>query len=333
MRRMINGRNILLKVHGSAVNILLTAVVCTVFASCGGGADNCEDPSVIFAEAGEAYGRGDLTTCRELLLRVTVLDPENPNVWRNLGTVNLDLGLYDDAISAYWMVIEIDSTRVDVLTDVTGALVGAGRIEEALHTGEMSVQFSPEDGLAFNNYGMALMESGNYEEAAVCFSTALHREPENSFVLYNCGRITLLSGDMEGALSLFQMAVEADPGFLQPRIEAARTLGMLGRHEDAEEQILSVLAVSPSDPEALNILALSYSSQGRLEEAVSVLESILENNPDDPVSRLGLAQCFYQQGDMQNALQNYRVFMASLEDTVGTSEISARILELEEICD
>lgn len=51
------------------------------------------------------------------------------------------------------------------------------------------------------------------------------------------------------------------------------------------------------------------------------------------MSRLGLAQCFYQQGDMQNALQNYRVFMASLEDTVGTSEISARILELEEICD
>ncbi|MCD6588168.1 MAG: tetratricopeptide repeat protein, partial [Candidatus Fermentibacteraceae bacterium] len=187
---MITGKNILLKVNGSALNILLIVVVCTVFISCGSESETSEDPSVIFAEAGEAYGRGDLATCRELLLRVTVLDPENPNVWRNLGTVNLDIGLYDDAISAYWMVIEIDSTRVDVLTDVTGALVGAGRIEEALHTGEMSVRFSPEDGLAFNNYGMALLENGNYEEAAVCFSTALHREPENSSVLYNCGRIT-----------------------------------------------------------------------------------------------------------------------------------------------
>jgi len=308
-------------------------MLCTVSVSCGGETCVSEEPSAVFAEAGEAYERGDLVACRDLLLRVTALDPGNPNVWRNLGTVSLDIGLYDDAISAYWMVIEIDSTRVDVLTDVTGALVGAGRIEEALHTGEMSVQFSPEDGLAFNNYGMALLENGNYEEAAVCFSTALHREPGNSSVLYNCGRITLLTGDMEGALDLFQRSADADPGFLKARVETARTLGMLERHEDAEEQILSVLAISPSDPEALNILALSYSAQNRLEEAVSVLESILQNNPDDPVSRLGLAQCFYSMGDMQNALQHFRVFMASVEDTVGTAGISARIRELEVICD
>ncbi len=319
--------------HDSTLNILLTAVVCTVFVSCGGEGGVSDDPAAIFAEATEAYEKGDLVACREHLLRATSLDPENPNAWRNLGTVSLDLGLYDDAISAYWMVIEIDSTRVDVLTDVTGALVGAGRIEEALYTGEMSVQFSPEDGFAFNNYGMALLENGNYEDAAVCFTTALRREPGNSSVLYNCGRITQLTGDMEGALAMFQRSEDADPGFLKARIEIARTLGMLERHEEAEEQILSVLALSPSNTEALNILAITYSAQGRFEEAVSVLESILENDPSNPASRLGLAECFYSQGDMQNALQNYRMFVTFVDDTAATSEISERIRELEEVCD
>lgn len=307
--------------------------MCTVLFSCCGSREAPLDPSALFSDAGEAYSRGDLFTCRELLIRVTALDPENPNVWRNLGTVSLDLGLYDDAVTAYLQVIEIDSSRVDVFTDITGALLGAGRVSEALRAGQLAVQHTPEDGLAFNNYGMALMESGNFKDAAMCFNTAIRREPGNASVLYNCGRITLIAGDSEEALMLFQSASAADPGFLAPQLETARTLGILQRHIEAEEKILSVLARIPSDPEALNILAFSYSSQGRLEEAVSVLESLLESNPGDLHSRLGLAECLYRNGDFSGALENYQMFLEGLNDTTGTSEIRLRIHELEVVCD
>ena len=195
----------------------MTLVVCTaLFAACGTSEDEQPDPSELFAAAGDAYSAGDLNTAQELLTEVTVLDPGNPNVWRNLGTVNLDLGLYDQAITAYQRVIEIDSTRVDVLTDLTGALLGVGRVEEALHTGQLATQLSPEDGIAFNNYGMALMESGNYQDAASCFNTAYRREPENASILYNCGRITLIAGNPEEALLFFQGSISAAPEFLQP---------------------------------------------------------------------------------------------------------------------
>ncbi len=307
--------------------------MCIVLFSCGDNQEATPDPSVLFSAAGEAYSDGDLVSCRELLIRVAVQDPDNPNVWRNLGTVNLDLGLYDEAVIAYRKVIALDSTRVDVLTDVTGALLGAGRLSEALHTGHLSVQLCPDDGLAFNNYGMALLESGRYEDAGMCFNTALRREPRNASILYNCGRITLMAGNPEEALLFFQDATAIDPGFLQSQIEIARTLGILGRHPEAEEQILSVLASAPSDPDALNILALSYSSQGRQEEAVLILESLLENNPGDPLSRLGLAECFYRYGDLPGALENYQLFVGSLQDTAGTSDIRIRIQELEAVCD
>ncbi len=333
MKRMTASKKNLLRLRNSALNILLTAAVCTALFFCGSNQEAPQGPSALFSAAGEAYNCGDLVTCRELLIRVTALDAENPNVWRNLGTVNLDLGLYDDAITAYQRVIEIDSARVDVLTDITGAFLGAGRLPEALHAGQLAIQLMPEDGLAFNNYGMALMESDRFEEAAVCFNTALRREPGNASVLYNCGRITLMAGDAGEALLLFQAACTADPGFLRPQIETARTLGILERHTEAEEQILTVLARIPSDPEALNILALSYSSQGRQEEAVSVLESLLERNPGDSHSRLGLAECFYRNGNLPEALENYQLFTESLQDTAGTSEIRERIQELEAVCD
>ncbi len=315
------------------MNILIIIIVCTVFLSCDNQQESSPEPAELFSDAGEAYRTGDLVTCRDLLIRVAVLDPENPNVWRNLGTVNLDLGLYNEAISAYQNVIAIDSTRVDILTDITGALLGAGRIEEALHTGELAVQFMPEDGMAFNNYGMALMEKGYYEDASICFNTALRREPENAVILFNCGRFLLMTGDPESALLLFNDAIANDPDYLLPRIENARTLGILNRHVEAEEQILSVLAVIPHDQEALNILALTYSAQGRQEEAVSILESILLDNPGDLLTRLGLAECLYRYGDLPEALENYRIFMQELPDTTGTSHVRIRIQELEVICE
>ncbi len=316
----------------SALNILLTLVLCTIFLSCGD-QDAPTDPSVLFAAAGDAYRNGDLLACREMLLRVSVLDRENPNVWRNLGTVNLDLGLYGEAVVAYEKALDLDSTRVDVLTDVTGALVGAGRLTEALHTGELAIQLTPEDGLAFNNYGMALLESGYFEDAAVCFNTAFRREPRNASVLYNCGRITLIAGVPAEALLFFQEATAVDPGFLPSQLETARTLGMLERHSEAEEHILSVLAITPSDPEALNVLALSYSAQDRQEEAVAVLELILERNPGDLNARLGLAECQYRLGDSEASLANYQLFIGGLQDTSGTSDIRLRIQELEVLHD
>lgn len=316
-----------------AFNILPALLLCTGSVSCGGDENSTPDSSVIFQAAGEAYRSGDLVTAGELLADVIEMDPCNPNVWRNLGTVSLDMGHYDEAVSAYEKVIELDSTRVDVLTDITAALLGAGRIEEALHTGELSTRLTPEDGISFNNYGMVLMEARRYEEAAMCFNTALRREPDNASVLYNCGRITLMSGNYEDALYLFLESLNNDPGFLAVQIEAARTLGILERYAEAEEMILAVLAVTPSNPEALNILALACSSQNRQEEAIEVLELLLIDYPGDLSSRLGLAECLYLQGDLTGALDNYKIFMDGLADTLGTSGIRLRITELEAICD
>jgi tetratricopeptide (TPR) repeat protein len=310
-------------------NIPLTVLLCITLSSCSGEEESSSDPEALFRAAGEAYRNGDPVSARELLMSAAELDPGNPNVWRNLGTVNLDMGRYSDAVTAYQHAIEIDSTKVDVLTDLTGALLGAGRVSEALHTGQLAVQLTPGDGIAFNNYGMALMESGDFEAAAECFNTALRREPENPSVLYNCGRIALMAGNLEEALRFFQESCTADPSFLGPQIEMARTLGMLERHSEAEEQALTVLAMYPGNPEAMNLLALAYSAQNRQSEAIQVLTSLLQNYPEDPGARLGLAECYYRNGSPREALDNYRLFIASLEDTSGTSEIRLRIQELE----
>ena len=313
---------------GFLLNIISGMVLLpALLLSCGsGGPESSEE---VFARAGEAFRSGDLEAASSLLVQVSEMDPLNPNVWYNLGTVRLNQGNFLESVSAYQKVIELDSTRVDALIGLTGALTGAGRYDEAIAAGSLSVQCNPQDGMAFNNYGMALLETGSLQSAAICFNTALRRDPENPSILYNCGRMSLLADDLQGALDFFLAATAIDPDHFGARIETARTYGMMERHSEAEQAALALLAAYPGDVEALEILALSCSAQGRYNEALDILSEILVLRPNHMRSILGVAECLYMLEDSSGALDQYRYFMSLLEDTAGTSRIRERIAELE----
>ena len=241
----------------------------------------------------------------------------------------MDQGRFQESVSAYERVIQLDSTRVDALIGITGALTGAGRYGEALAAGSLSVQLNPHDGMAFNNYGMALMETGDYQSASNCFATALRRDPENPSILYNCGRMRMLAGDFQGALGFFQSATLIDPHHHGARLETARAYGLLQQHVEAERASAALLASFPDDMEAMEILSAALSAQGRYLEALDLLHEILNARPDNIRCALGAAECLYMLDDRDGALEQYRYFLSLLDDTAGTSEVRERIAELE----
>ncbi len=291
------------------------------------------DPHAVFDSAGEAFEAGNPALAESLLVQVTVLEPGNANALYNLGTVRMSVGDYNGAVQAYRQVIEADSSRVDALTGLAGALVGAGRLEEALETGAMAVELNPSDGMAFNHYGMALLETGSYSEAASCFNTALRRSPNNPSVLYNCGNISMMAGDAEKALQYFESVLSLSPNHYGAATGRARALGMLERHQEAEEAALVIIAAWPGDLQGRELLALAYSEQGRFSEAIEVLERMIQDCPNNPMVRLGLAECYQGMGDMESALVEYESFMLMLPDTSGTASIRNRIALLEGICE
>ncbi len=296
-------------------------------AACGDGA--AEDPGVLFSRAGEAFSSGNPAEAESLLILVTALDPQNTNAWYNLGTVRMSMGDYQAAAESYRTVIEVDSFRVDALTDLTAALTGAGMYREALEAGSLAVICNPTDGMAFNNYGRALLESGDPARAAEMLNTAFRRDPENPSILYNCGRLSAMAGNLEGALAFFRRVTEIDPHHYGARLETARTLGTAGDHVEAQRIALVLTTEQPGEIEAMEILALALAGQERHAEAMDVLDEILTLRPNHLRSILGRAECLFSMGRGEEALDQYRLFLSMLPDTSGTSGVEARIAELE----
>ena len=105
----------------------------------------------------------------------------------------------------------------------------------------------------------------------------------------------------------FERALASNPGDNSVRISYAMThLAALGRLEEAEDQLESVLANDPLNLKALQMMALVAYFGRRYEDAAELALSALDLLPRSIVASFTLANCHERMGQEEKALQQYR---------------------------
>ena len=75
-------------------------------------------------------------------------------------------------------VVAVQSSDADVVSNRAAALLGLGRLEEALAGRDQTILLAPNHVGAIANRGLVLMELERPEEALACFDHALQANPE-----------------------------------------------------------------------------------------------------------------------------------------------------------
>ncbi|RMA64220.1 tetratricopeptide repeat protein [Ulvibacter antarcticus] len=82
--------------------------------------ENPDDPSLVRAEADMAYKMGDMVNYKRLIKEVVALDPENPELYFNLGVSSAELKEFEEAMTYYEKALELDDTynkaRINIAT-------------------------------------------------------------------------------------------------------------------------------------------------------------------------------------------------------------------------
>jgi tetratricopeptide (TPR) repeat protein len=154
--------------------------------------------------------------------------------------------------------------------------------EEALARFEEALELDPELSAAAAAIATLHYERGRYEEAAREAAALLELDPED----VKGRRLRFLaleaagSPEAEAALAAY---AEVDPeAAVELLAEWAKESFEADRREDAERQLLRLLAISPDHPEAHYRLGLVYAGGGRPGEARQRLRRFLELAPDHP---------------------------------------------------
>ncbi len=104
---------------------------------------------------------------------------------------------------------------VEAMLNLGNALVGEGRVDEAVDTYRRAIALSPESADLYLNLGQALTRQVRFDEAAAVFRQALALRPDYAAAHMNLGRALHELGDTAGAQRHFRAASDHDPGLAE----------------------------------------------------------------------------------------------------------------------
>jgi tetratricopeptide (TPR) repeat protein len=140
-------------------------------------------------------------------------DPNQPNIYANLGYALTQLKKYDEALAVYNKALALKPDDAATHSLISLALAGAGKIDEAVQEVQQVAKLDPSlAGQAYYNLGIILTNRGKSKEAVESFKKAIEIDPKNAPSYYQLGIAYFSSPDtIPQAVTALQKFLELQP--------------------------------------------------------------------------------------------------------------------------
>lgn len=187
----------------------------------------------------EVYGQlGQFGEMRECVLQLTRLNPDDPKIWWAFAQTSEQMGLTDDAMSAYRNVLKHDipsDASIHVFQKLIDLLVDSGDVKEArselsrlIATHGRQLDCSVTEAELFRLEGQS-------DEALKSIERYFGDGGKSPRAHMLRGMLRLESGETEQALKDFEFVAQRDPNFETAHFKLAETYRRLGRIELARK--------------------------------------------------------------------------------------------------
>jgi serine/threonine-protein kinase len=163
---------------------------------------------------------------------------------------------------------------------LSGALVRAGRADEAEEVLRELTGQQPDNAAAYSILGVSLSAQRKFAAAEAAYRKAIHLQPDVAETHYNLGLALGNQGRNQAAEAPYRKAIRLRPAFA----EAYNNLGMAlirqQKHRAAEANFRKAIDFQPDLVVAHNNLAVALLDQKRLDEAVAAGRKAIDLKPD-----------------------------------------------------
>ncbi len=172
-----------------------------------------------------------------------------------------------------------------------------------------------------------LIQVGKINDASrLCLETLASNpdDPDLLLLLANCEQ---RQGNSASALERLQHCLSAWPDHAPSRLELAKQLMLLERHQEARAQLQQLLERNPNHAPARTLLARLENQHGRFDIALEGLRTALRADPDHLPAHLGLVQLLLDKGQLENANQHISHALSLAPDDWHVQVMAARVFE------
>jgi adenylate cyclase len=240
--------------------------------------------------------------------RAIELEPDSAEARVALGSLFLQSGRLDDALSALELAVAIDPHCADARSILGDVYARQGRLEDAERAFREAIDSQPGNWLAYEGLGAFHYARGNFKEAEASFRRVVELSPDNAAGHANLGAVLYMGGELEAAAAAWQEALRLSPTAL-----TYSNLGTmyyyLGRFGDAVEALERATALAPEDHRPLGVLADALrqlpdrdsEARARNAGAIQLAERALALDADDSETIALLAHYCAEAGEVARA--------------------------------
>jgi protein O-mannosyl-transferase len=263
---------------------------------------------VVLAIIGVATrGRAGVYAADETLWRDTVA--KNPKAWvaqLNLGNAVQRAGRIEEAMHFYEQTLEIKPDYAAAHLDLGMVLIKLGRPEAAISHYERALQINPGFVEAHYDLGNALLRLRRYPEAAGQWEQVVRLDPNSSEAHYNLASALYQTGRAQEAIGQYEEALRIRPDYARAHYNLAGALWQVGQLQEAIGHYEQALRINPDYAEAHVNLGIALAQVGSNQDALVHFVKALQLRPDSPEVRGNLGQALFQAGRVSEAVEQFQ---------------------------
>jgi tetratricopeptide (TPR) repeat protein len=149
-----------------------------------------------------------------LFQRVAELHPQEPNLWLDMGTAQLELGKYDDAIASFRKHLEANPKDESVNTLLGVAFYDEKNYSQAEAAFQKQIEVKPLDQNAYTYLGAVYLDEKQFDKARSELEKAAVLSPDSVAVQIRLGEAYLELRNKNAALAAFEKAATLSPSAL-----------------------------------------------------------------------------------------------------------------------
>ena len=238
------------------------------------------DPEVFFNLGVVQKNLGLLDDAVTSYCNVLKLKPDSTETHFNLGAVLNSLGRFEDALTCYRRALKLRPDAAKVHFGLGNTLKSLGQLDDAVTSYQQALQFKPDYAEAHNNLGLVLKELGQLDDAIVSIRRALEIKPGYAEAHYNLGNALQELRQFENAVDSYHRALEIKPDFFDAHNNLGNALQELQQFEYAVDSYHQALEIKPDFVDAYNNIGCTLNLVGQLNDAVVSFRKALEFDPD-----------------------------------------------------
>ena len=293
------------------------------------------DTLVKIATVIQTYFKENIDEAIECYNRLLEIEPENSQIYYELGHIYLDKNEKMNAANAFKLALKYDKNNAFIHNSLAYSLVQLGLVDEAIEHYKEAININPDNewtAIVAQALGTIYLELKNNPEAAIAmYQTGLVLNPESADLYISMGDAFAKSGDNDLAIKHYCDAIKVDEHSFEGYTKCAMALW---NNEYLEEAIIAynkALKICPDSEIVYNNLGVIYlDGIGNTEFALKCFEHAYDIDNEYTMAVFNLGRVHQKLGNVTLAAEFYNDAKELNKTThdLEESEIEERIFSL-----